>query len=561
MAWSRRSSQLSMKLVKNLLLGSAAGFVAVARTHAADVPVRKAAPVDYVRICSAYGPGFFYIPGTDTCVRFLTKAEVNFEWDEARSHADATFGTNARGRVDLDARTATDWGGLRAFVQMDIRRRTGAYFASGTQLRQGFGIAYGGGVNPKSGFPNYSGANSFSASSDIQLEMTLDVSRAFIQWGGLTAGRVQSFFDFYADNDNYHGMGNSDRVTQALAYTYSFGGGFSATLAAEDGIERRNVIASVGTVDEGNIFPSVFNSSAFTNYAITFPQIINPIAASNATFPGAFSSFDTGQRQNVPDIVGVLRVDQSWGSLQLSGAWHHVSMQGAVINVTSAPSGAPSVANSVNGGFGDVTGEGWALQGGAKINLPIISPGDDLWLQASRADGVNTYTNSGYTGSQGSGSGYNYGASTLENYDGVINATGRLKLTNSWSVMADYLHYWTPTIRQALFGSYFDESFGKAIRSAAGFAQGAACPSCLGTATLTTGANYNPFSPFYMDGAQWQVGSNLSWSPLRLLDIGVEVIYVRNDDGHRHYDPNRGYPFLASGDSQWLTQIRIQRGF
>jgi hypothetical protein len=546
-----------MKLVKSLLLGSAAGFVAVARAQAADLPVGKAAPLDYVRICSVYGPGFFYIPGTDTCVRFLTKAEVNFEWDEARTHSDATFGTSTRGRVDFDARSATDWGMLRAFVQIDIRRRTGAYLASGTQLRQGFGIAYGGGVNPGSGFPSYPGTNSFSASGGIQLQTTVDVSRAFIQWSGLTAGRVQSFFDFYADNDNYHGMGVSDRVTQALAYTYTFGGGLSATLAAEDGMERRNVIASVSNVDKGNIFPSVFTGSAFTNFAITFPGSINPIFASNAAFPDALSSFDTGQRQNLPDIVGVFRLDQDWGSAQMSGAWHHVSMQGSLINTSTLPSGAGTVA----GGFGGLTGEGWAVQGGVKINLPMIAPGDDLWLEASHAHGVNLYTNSGYTGSQGSGSGYNYGASTLENYDGVINPAGRLKLTNSWSVMADYLHYWTPTIRQAFFGSYFDESFGRAIRSAAGFAQGAACPSCLGTVTLTTGANYNPFSPFYMDGAQWQVGSNLTWSPLRLFDIGVEVIYVRNDDGHRHYDPNRGYPFLASGDGQWLTQIRVQRGF
>ena len=70
-------------------------------------------------------------------------------------------------------------------------------------------------------------------------------------------------------------MGNSDRVTQALAYNYSFGGGFSATHAAENGIERRNVIASIGNVGARNIFPSVFTGSAFTNYAITFPQIIN----------------------------------------------------------------------------------------------------------------------------------------------------------------------------------------------------------------------------------------------------------------------------------------------
>ena len=43
--------------------------------------------------------------------------------------------------------------------------------------------------------------------------------------------------------------------------------------------------------------------------------------------------------------------------------------------------------------------------------------------------------------------------------------TGKLKLTNSWSVMADYLHYWTPTIRQAVFGSYWSESFGSSIRN------------------------------------------------------------------------------------------------
>ena len=55
----------------------------------------------------------------------------------------------------------------------------------------------------------------------------------------------------------------------------ALGGGFSATHAAENGIECRNVIASIGNVDARDIFPSVFTGSAFTNYAITFPQIIN----------------------------------------------------------------------------------------------------------------------------------------------------------------------------------------------------------------------------------------------------------------------------------------------
>ena len=425
-------------------------------------------------------------------------------------------------------------------------------------MRQGTGISYGGGVNPGSGFPNYSGVNSFSATSGVQLQSSVNVAQAFVQWGGLTAGRVQSFFDFYADNYNYHGMNDSNVTTQALAYTYTFGNGFSATLSIEDGIERRNVVASVGTVDAGNIFPSVFTGPAFANYAITFSGIINPIFASQTVFPGAFNSFDTGQRQNTPDVVGVLSVDQSWGSAQLSGAWHHVSMQGSVINITTAPLGAPE--SSVNGGFGSNTAEGWAVLGGVKINLPMISPGDDVWFEGAYSRGGNTYTNNGFPG-QGSAGAYGYGASTLAAYDGVIGPNGQLKLTDSWSVMAAYLHYWMPTVRQAFFGSFFREDFGSAIKTAAGFAQGAACPTCIGTVTLVSGALYNPFSPFYVDGAQWQVGSNLTWSPVKNLDIGVEVIYVRNDDAHSHYDPNRGYPFLASGDAEWLTQLRIRRAF
>ena len=57
-----------MKMVKSLLLGGAAGLVAVAGAQAADLPV-KAKPVEYVKVCSLYGEGFFYIPGTDTCLK------------------------------------------------------------------------------------------------------------------------------------------------------------------------------------------------------------------------------------------------------------------------------------------------------------------------------------------------------------------------------------------------------------------------------------------------------------------------------------------------------------
>jgi porin-like protein len=57
-----------MKMVKSLVLGSAAALVAMGGVQAADLPV-KAKAVEYVRICSLYGAGFWYIPGTDTCIK------------------------------------------------------------------------------------------------------------------------------------------------------------------------------------------------------------------------------------------------------------------------------------------------------------------------------------------------------------------------------------------------------------------------------------------------------------------------------------------------------------
>ena len=58
-----------MTMMKGLLLGSTAGVIVVAGAQAADLPV-KAKPVEYVKICTLYGDGFYYIPGSDTCIRF-----------------------------------------------------------------------------------------------------------------------------------------------------------------------------------------------------------------------------------------------------------------------------------------------------------------------------------------------------------------------------------------------------------------------------------------------------------------------------------------------------------
>ncbi len=35
-------------------------------------------PVEYVRVCDAYGKGYFYIPGTETCMRLSGNVRTDF---------------------------------------------------------------------------------------------------------------------------------------------------------------------------------------------------------------------------------------------------------------------------------------------------------------------------------------------------------------------------------------------------------------------------------------------------------------------------------------------------
>jgi hypothetical protein len=203
-----------MKLAKSLLLGSAAGLMAVAGASAADLPVRAAAPaVDYVRVCNAYGTGFFFIPGTETCLRVSGSVRVDIDTAQQRgvrvqdgaggvafnTRLHNSFLIGGRSQINFDSRTATEMGLLRTLVTFD-----GAH-AAGTAFR----------------LPN-----------------------AYIQLGGLTAGRVSaSAFDYYTEAT--YGAIRAGSIsafyaeTNALWYTAAFGQGVSATIALEQRANRR----------------------------------------------------------------------------------------------------------------------------------------------------------------------------------------------------------------------------------------------------------------------------------------------------------------------------------
>jgi hypothetical protein len=164
-----------MKMVKSLLLGTAAGLVAMSGAQAADLPV-KAKPVQYVKICSLYGAGFYYIPGTDTCIKIggFVRTEMNF-------NAGGSF-SFLNGNLDDPNRNDVLWRS-RAVVTFDVRSQTEygtlrSYMAGGYQWDNGAG----------------SGVNASPAGA---LNNSLNIYRGFIQWAGFTAGRSKSFFDVF----------------------------------------------------------------------------------------------------------------------------------------------------------------------------------------------------------------------------------------------------------------------------------------------------------------------------------------------------------------------------
>ena len=67
-----------MTLIRSILLGSGAAIVAVASAQAADLPTRKAAPVEYVRVCNVGGITGWTLPGSDTCVKFSGYMTAHF---------------------------------------------------------------------------------------------------------------------------------------------------------------------------------------------------------------------------------------------------------------------------------------------------------------------------------------------------------------------------------------------------------------------------------------------------------------------------------------------------
>ncbi|MBD8908905.1 porin [Methylorubrum zatmanii] len=546
-----------MRLLKVSLLGSVAVTSAITGAQAADLPIKKAAPIEYVRVCSAYGAGFFYIPGTDTCLRVSGRARFEVGYNDGYSRnqgAGDTTGYRGLARINLDARTQTGYGTLRAFVRLEFASRTGySNFASGTQTRIG---------------------NAFSALGQDQFgraQQFVSTEKAFIQFAGLTAGRASSFFDFYANDYEIIGgaLGSNLASTNLLAYTSKLGdSGFSASLSLEDPTFRKNTIFSASV--------AAANAAAGTSSFATFGALNAPspvfLGFNAAGQPTGVGFVDVIERNRMPDFVGALRYDAAWGSAQVSAAVKDVNTGNFLPNQflgTTGDGAALTAANAVSRQRPS-TEYGWAIQGGVKFNLPFIAPGDGLYLQGAYGEGATLYTGySNYSGSYASNTSNVSGASFNQFFnDSTLNPlTGRLELSRSFTVVGSYLHYWTPEWRSAFFASYGELSQAPGARAAQGIASAlvGGGPGAPGTRTFALNQTLR-------DTYQIYTGASVIWSPVKDLDIGLEGIYTKiGVTNGRVVDLNKSFgvsqtniPLSARTVSSFDTvqlRMRVQRDF
>ncbi len=205
-----------MKL-KTLLLSSAAAFAVVGGAQAADLSVAE--PVDYVKVCDAFGAGYWYIPGTDTCLKIggLVRMDTTFHstaansWGTSTNHSSSwEFSTETH--INFTAKSMTEYGPLTGFLELRAKSannddsNNNAYWNSSSSVAQsGDYYAY--------------------------------LDTAYLELGMLLAGRTGSIYD-YSGGFGIDGTDmDSDQGTDQVRLTWAMSG-FGLQLAIEDPRDR-----------------------------------------------------------------------------------------------------------------------------------------------------------------------------------------------------------------------------------------------------------------------------------------------------------------------------------
>jgi hypothetical protein len=544
-----------MKMVKSLVLGSAAALLAMGGAQAADLPV-KAKAVEYVRICSLYGAGFWYIPGTDTCIKIggYLRVDTTFNggiYDQPAWSGDLgqrnryfdNFNSRSRMALTVDTRTATEYGVVRTFGQGDFQFNN---FGTTNSTASTFAISN----TPAglSGSPLDGPGGGYVA-----------VEYVFIQFAGFTFGKSSSAYStpwngFPGNNSSYL-MGGNDTVTGVnnIQYTAQFGNGVSGSIGLDD--------------------PSAFNRTSVLNLSV----------AGNAIGAGAFAYGGT----HAPDVVGNIRVDQAWGLFQVSAAAHEVD---GSYNVLAA-AGAPTALSEISG-HPDTKWGGSVMAALQIKNLPT-GAGDDIKIDASYAKGdtknvISTAAASPsfamFGGSNRAYQSIGFGQTSDAVYAPVglalggtgtagIGGDGQIKLVESYGVRGAFNHNWDPYWSSSLFGSAaavrYNGTAGAGTALAAfdlGSAKGQWCAGYVASNKLTAANTSADFS-CNPDYNVYQLGVVTRWTPVKNLTFSAEVQYFHLDQkmtGTATLTPSAPKPtttYEYKDQDTVALNVRVQRNF
>jgi Porin subfamily len=533
-----------MKLVKSLILGSAAGLVAVSGAQAADLPV-KAKAVEYVRICSLYGAGFFYIPGTDTCIKIggYMRVDTTFNgsiFDQPAWNGDLGLGnryrdnftSRSRMALTIDTRTATEYGVVRTFSQADFQFDT-----LGTNTYNPNALASNLGNNTSSILMTPGGG--YAA-----------VEYVFLQFAGFTFGKSSSAFSTpwngFPGNVSSFLIGGNDTVTGVnnIQYTVQFGNGVSASIGLDD--------------------PSAFNRTAIYNLATgALPAAVAGGLGANGTGTNAYGGV------NMPDVVGNIRVDQAWGLFQISGVVHEVDASyNTLAGATLTPANAvASTTLSQLSGHPD-TKYGGAVMAAINIKNIPTGPGDDIKFDATWAKGdtknvISTSSASpnflmvgGTKGQFGPNQSLAFGATT----DGVYlpvaaGGDGTIHLTTAYGVRGAFNHNWDPYWSSSLFG-------GMGWVRYDGTAQANMC-AAISAAIPGNGVTWS-CNPNYTIS---MLGGITRWTPVKNLTFSAEAIWTHlttASSGFATFSPGAPLPvstYAFKSQDTASFNVRAQRNF
>ena len=245
-----------------------------------------------MKVCSLYGAGFYYIPGTDVCLKL--GGFLRTEWN---IHAAGSFATFFNGANALQTRTEDNYiTRARGYITTDVREQTSygtlrAYLAAGWQFTSD--------DSPTISLPGTQATPS-SATTTFTTGGNSNISllRAFIQFGGFTFGKTASFYDFLNTSkytlqtqlyQDYAGVG-----VFTYGYTQQLGNGIAATIAVQDQSPFVHPLCQFGGTQECLDFSA----------------------------GGALPSTNNTAGNLVPDIVGAIRMDQAWGGAQVAAIAH-----------------------------------------------------------------------------------------------------------------------------------------------------------------------------------------------------------------------------------------------